>query len=68
MKLEKKTDVATMKTLLIESNASRKKSQEAMKTDVPKEEEEMKELEKKLKLLNSVETHYWISCPLQKVE
>ena len=41
-----------MKKLLIDSNASRKISQEIMKTDVPKQEEEIKELEKKLKLLN----------------
>ena len=41
-----------MKTLLIESNASRQKSHEIMKTDVPKQEEEIKEVEKKLKLLN----------------
>ena len=31
-----------MKTLLTEANASRKKSQEIMKTDVPKQEEEIK--------------------------
>ena len=49
---EKKTDVAKMKTLLMESNASRKKCQEITKTDVPKQEEEIKEVEKKLKLLN----------------
>ena len=41
-----------MKTFLIQSNASRKKSQEIMKTDVPKQEEEIKEAEKKLKHLN----------------
>ena len=37
-----------------------------MKTDVLKLEEEIKGVEKKLKLLNSVDTHIWISCPLQK--
>ena len=63
---EKKAHVATMKTLLIESNASRTKSQEIMKADVPKQEEEIKEVEKKLKLLIRVKTCMWISCPLQK--
>ena len=41
-----------MKTLLIESNASRKKSQGDNEGDVPKWEEGIKEMEKKLKLLN----------------
>ena len=49
---EKKTNVVTIKTLLKESNASRKNSQEIMKTDVPKQEKEIKEVEKKLKLFN----------------
>ena len=35
-----------MKTLLIESNAPRKKSQEIIKTDVPEQEEEIKEVER----------------------
>ena len=40
-----------MKTLLIDSNASRQKSQEIMKTDIPKQEDKIKDVEKKLKLL-----------------
>ena len=48
---EKNTDVATMKASLIESNVSRQKSQEIMKTEVPKQEHEIKEVEDKLKLL-----------------
>ena len=43
---QKKTDVATMKTLMIESNVSRKK-EEIMKTNVSEQEEEIKEVEKK---------------------
>ena len=62
----KKTDVATVTTLLIRVKCFKEESQEIMKTDVPKQEEEIKEMERKLKLLNSVETHFWISCPLQK--
>ena len=46
---EKITNVATMKKLLIESNASRKISEEIMMINVPKQEEEIKEMEKKLK-------------------
>ena len=49
---EKRTDVATLKALLIESNASQKRSQEIMKKEVPKHEEEIKKMEEKLKLLN----------------
>ena len=48
---EKNTDVATMKASLIESNASRQKSQEIMKAEVTKQEHEIKEVEDKLKLL-----------------
>ena len=43
--------MATMKTSLIESNASRQKSQEILKTEVPNQEHESKEVEDKLKLL-----------------
>ena len=49
---EKRTDVATLQALLIESNASQKRSQEIMKKEVPKQEEEIKKMEEKLKLLN----------------
>ena len=49
---EKRIDVATLKALLIESNASQKRSQEIMKKEVPKQEQEIKKMEEKLKLLN----------------
>ena len=48
---EKRTDVATLKALLIESNASQKRSQEIIKKEVPKQEEEIKKMEEKLELL-----------------
>ena len=41
-----------MKAILIESNASRDKSQDIMKTEIPKEESKIKDIEKKLKLLD----------------
>ena len=49
---ETRTDVAKLKALLIESNASQKRSQEIMKKEVLKQEEEIKKMEEKLKLLN----------------
>ena len=60
---EKRTDVATLKALLIECNASQKRSQEIMKKGVQKQEEEIKKMEVKLKLLNwkyKKQTSYWI--------
>ena len=49
---EKITNVATLKVLLIESNASWKRSQDIIKKEVPKQEGEINKMEEKLKLLN----------------
>ena len=48
---EKKKDSVQMKTLLIESNALRKRSQDIMKNYIPKQNIEVKETREKLKLL-----------------
>ena len=47
-----KSDAAVMKAILIESNAARDKSQDIKKTEIPKEESKIKDIEKKLKLLD----------------
>ena len=47
-----KSDAAIMKAILMESNASRDKSQDIMKIEIPKEESKIKDIEKKLKLLD----------------
>ena len=48
----KRTDAAELRALLIESNASREKSQEILEKEVPKQEEKIKQIEEKLKLLS----------------
>ena len=48
----KRTDAAALRALLIESNASREKSQEILEKEVPKQEEKIKQIEEKLKLLS----------------
>ena len=48
---QKKEAVSSLKALLIESNALRKRSQDIMKKDIPKQDIEIKETEKKLKLM-----------------
>ena len=47
-----KSDAAVMKAILMESNVSREKSQDIMKTVILKEESNIKDIEKKLKLLD----------------
>ena len=47
-----KSDAAVMKAILMESNASRDKSQDIMKTEIPKEESKIKDFKKKLKVLD----------------
>ena len=47
-----KSDAAVMKAILIESNGARDKSQDIKKTEIPKEESKIKDIEKKLKLLD----------------
>ena len=49
---EKKKDTVQLKALLIESNTLRKRSQDILKVDVPKQDTEIKEIEEKLKGLN----------------
>ena len=48
----KRKDAAALRALLIESNASREKSQEILEKEVPKQEEKIKQIEEKLKLLS----------------
>lgn len=48
---EKKTDAATMKTLLIQSNASREKAEGIKARDIPAQLKEIKDIEDKLKKL-----------------
>ena len=48
----KRIDAAALRALLIESNASREKSQEILEKEVPKQEEKIKQIEEKLKLLS----------------
>ena len=45
----KRRDVATLKALLIEANASQEKYQEILEKEIPKQEEKIKQIEEKLK-------------------
>ena len=49
---EKKSSATDMKTLLIESNASREKGEKMKAKDIPAQEREIKDIEDKLKKLD----------------
>ena len=49
---EEQNEVVIMKSLLLESNASRQKSQVTIKKEIPKQDDEIKEINEKPKLLD----------------
>ena len=50
-RLKNKTNASQMKALLMESNASREKSEKLQKRDIPAQEKEIQDLQKQLKEL-----------------
>ena len=46
---EKQKDATAMKALLMESNATRSRSEEIQKKDIPAQEKEIKKIEEKIK-------------------